>query len=397
MPAQPKFPGDLTDGEAFWRDHSSWLLERGYQLRPRYQPGWKPSWIADNSPDRYEYEDAQEVMEAFHLMDALRVSDGLLVMIKKVEVPDPANPPQEFRINQLLASGVLSIDDPRNHCVPVYEILQLPETGHKYLVVMPLLREWWHDWDDVPFATIGEALSFVRQLFEGVQSLHSRYIAHNDIKHDNILVDSAPLYKVLMHPVVPYQKYDWSDRASRRSITRHPVKYYFIDFDLTRQYDLQAGPARERPIYGGDTTVPEFHARPDELRDPFAIDIYRLGNLIRRFLMSTQLVWELEEVDNLKINHAMDFMSPLVADMTQDDPVKRPNIDEVVSRFDEIVRGLSFFKLRSRFWPGFRKEGFLARVFWIIPRHFISQVINVIGRYPAIPPTPPAPRGKKQR
>jgi hypothetical protein len=38
--------GDLFSGESFWRDHQPWLLERGYQLRARYQPNWKPSWKA---------------------------------------------------------------------------------------------------------------------------------------------------------------------------------------------------------------------------------------------------------------------------------------------------------------------------------------------------------------
>jgi hypothetical protein len=35
---------ELFTGEDFWRDHQPWLLEKGYQLRARYQPGWKPSW-----------------------------------------------------------------------------------------------------------------------------------------------------------------------------------------------------------------------------------------------------------------------------------------------------------------------------------------------------------------
>ncbi|THU94242.1 kinase-like protein [Dendrothele bispora CBS 962.96] len=396
MPTQPKFPGDLTDREVFWRDRSSWLLERGYQLRPRYQPDWQPSWIAKNDPHRYQYEDAQVVDEAYHLMDGLRVSDGLMVMIKKVVVSDPNNPPQELSINQLLCSGSIPVDDPRNHCTPVYEVLRIPES-HIYLVVMPFLRDWWPQMSDVPFSTIGEALGFIRQLFEGVQFLHNHHIAHNDIKHDNILVDSAPLYRRLMHPVVPRRKYDWTGRASPGSLTRHPVKYYFIDFDLTRQYDPQAGPARHRPHYGGDGTVPEFHAHPDEPCDPFAVDVYRLGNLIRRFLMSTQLVWEIEEVDDYRVNYALDFMSPLVSEMTHNDPERRPSMDQVVERFDGIVKGLSFFKLRLRFWPGYRKESFLTRIFWIIPRHFFSQVFNVLGRYPAIPPTPPLPRGKKRR
>jgi hypothetical protein len=37
-------PGGLRLTEKFWRDHSVWLLEQGYRLRPRFQLDWKPSW-----------------------------------------------------------------------------------------------------------------------------------------------------------------------------------------------------------------------------------------------------------------------------------------------------------------------------------------------------------------
>jgi hypothetical protein len=41
-----RIPGALGRDEVFWRDHQSWLKESGYELRPRYQPDWKPSWHA---------------------------------------------------------------------------------------------------------------------------------------------------------------------------------------------------------------------------------------------------------------------------------------------------------------------------------------------------------------
>ena len=41
-------------------------------------------------------------------------------------------------------------------------------------------------------------------------------------------------------------------------------------------------------------------------------------------------------------------MQPLVDDMVQDEPEKRPTIDEVISRFDEIRASLQARKLRSR-------------------------------------------------
>ena len=41
-------------------------------------------------------------------------------------------------------------------------------------------------------------------------------------------------------------------------------------------------------------------------------------------------------------------MKPLIATMIQADPDKRPEMDEVVAQFDDIRRGLSQRKLRSR-------------------------------------------------
>jgi hypothetical protein len=41
-------------------------------------------------------------------------------------------------------------------------------------------------------------------------------------------------------------------------------------------------------------------------------------------------------------------MESLVADMVQDDPTKRPSIDEVATRFSVIRKKLGTIKLRSR-------------------------------------------------
>lgn len=38
-------PGAIAPIERFWVEHYQWLLSNGYQLRPRYAPNWKPSWI----------------------------------------------------------------------------------------------------------------------------------------------------------------------------------------------------------------------------------------------------------------------------------------------------------------------------------------------------------------
>ena len=39
---------DLDPSEVRWRDRQPTLEKRGYILRKRYLPGWKPSWLGTN-------------------------------------------------------------------------------------------------------------------------------------------------------------------------------------------------------------------------------------------------------------------------------------------------------------------------------------------------------------
>lgn len=57
----------------------------------------------------------------------------------------------------------------------------------------------------------------------------------------------------------------------------------------------------------------------------------------------------------LQVFANFDFMKPLIEDMVAADPSSRPDMDEVVSRFEGIRSGLSFWKLRSRLIV--RKDG----------------------------------------
>ena len=48
---------DLSEGallsiEEFWRDRYEWLQRVGYSLRPRYKPGWVPSWRGTDKSHR---------------------------------------------------------------------------------------------------------------------------------------------------------------------------------------------------------------------------------------------------------------------------------------------------------------------------------------------------------
>jgi hypothetical protein len=91
-------------------------------------------------------------------MDAIRISDNKLVMLKLIS---KLASPYEVDVGLFFSCPPLAAD-PRNHCVPVYDVLQLPKRKDVELIVMPLLRRH----DDPTFDTVGEVVECFRQIFE---------------------------------------------------------------------------------------------------------------------------------------------------------------------------------------------------------------------------------------
>jgi hypothetical protein len=104
-------------------------------------------------------------------MDATRRRDGKHVMFKKI-YPDEG--PHEMIITQLFSSRELA-RDPRNHCVPLLDIIEIPQNDQK-LMVMPLLRPF----NDPHFQTFGEFVGFFTQICE-VRPFPNR--------HEPVLID----------------------------------------------------------------------------------------------------------------------------------------------------------------------------------------------------------------
>ncbi|KAK0221445.1 hypothetical protein IW262DRAFT_1459657 [Armillaria fumosa] len=59
--------------ETWWRQYQHFLDDSGYQLRPKFDPSWKPPW-------KTNYEMFKSEERALHsspyVMDATRVQDG---------------------------------------------------------------------------------------------------------------------------------------------------------------------------------------------------------------------------------------------------------------------------------------------------------------------------------
>lgn len=93
-------------------------------------------------------------------MDAIRIKDGAVVMLKKVDkLRNEYN--QEVEISLHLSSPELS-EDPHNHCVPVHEMLEIPDDDGFAILVLPLLRSF----KSPRFDTIGECIDFFQQIFK---------------------------------------------------------------------------------------------------------------------------------------------------------------------------------------------------------------------------------------
>ena len=101
-------------------------------------------------------------------MDATRRRDNKRVMLKKI-YPDEG--PNELMITQLFSSPAIA-QDPRNHCVPLLDIIEIPQNGQKLtLMVMPFLRPF----NDPHFQTFGEFVAFFTQICEVRSFQHSRH------------------------------------------------------------------------------------------------------------------------------------------------------------------------------------------------------------------------------
>jgi hypothetical protein len=52
-------------GERLWCDRQPFLAERGYTLRSRYRPGWKPSWVGTTINPAYCEDSIRQIVCSF--------------------------------------------------------------------------------------------------------------------------------------------------------------------------------------------------------------------------------------------------------------------------------------------------------------------------------------------
>ncbi|KAG1726947.1 uncharacterized protein EDB91DRAFT_1165051 [Suillus paluster] len=318
------FEGDITTSEIWWRDHFLWLKDLGYQLRSRYAPGLDKDW--------YKCEDRLWLLPQIN--SAVRASDGAHVILKRIQ---PSIHPHEIEIGRFLTSEPLRSQH-ENHCVEMLDIIPVPNDTDQVLIVLPLLRAF----NDPPFETIGEIIDFCCQAFEGLQFMHKYHVAHRDCMDLNIMMDASEMYPEPFHPCEPDMRFDMKDSVKHFSRTERPPRYLFIDFGISRRYEMLDHAPLEPPILGGFALQKEL------------INVYR----------------------------GLEFLQPLVSDMLQSDPAQRPTMDEVASRFVPTYNALSPWKLRSR--AVLKDEWMFVGLFRSFI-HWLRSLRYIWRRLPAIP------------
>ncbi|QRW15587.1 kinase domain protein [Rhizoctonia solani] len=306
-----------SGAEERWVSFQPYLLSKGYRLRPRYSPEWVPSWKTSGLRPDY-CEDSIDSMP-LRVLDAIRIKDQNQVMIKML-IPKQGEGEDELAILKHFASPSLK-DDTANHVVPCLDSFPISATEPGHFVIMPLLRQY----DDLPFKRLSEVHDFLQQIFEGLLFMHRNSVAHCDISSANIMMDSRILYDEPFHPVeqtlsldiqrMVYPKYS---RLEKR------VRYYFIDMGFASWF---RDPSAPRLV----TRKPARIMSPEQTErspyDPFLVDIYQLGTVIKQDLIPQISV--------------LDFLIPLAEAMTRSDPSTRPTLTKAQDSMNTAFLGLS--------------------------------------------------------
>ncbi|TFY50450.1 hypothetical protein EVG20_g11510 [Dentipellis fragilis] len=355
----------LYRAERQWVKIQPWLQSQGYLLRPRFRPGWVPSWQGNKKVDLDYCEDAIEHTNsgAEVAIDAVRISDGRHVCLKRV--PGRAEDSTEVAITKYLSQDEQR-KDPRNHAIPLLDLIQAPD--HCFMV-LPFCRNLMYH--TPPFGTVGEAFDMVEQALEGLEYLHEMRIAHRDISIANVMMVADRIFPRGFHMDSDDQDAHGRELSGLRSRTRvGGVKYYIIDFGESMRFgpndSILIDVWSKAGIHAPETLEP---GRPPY--DAFKTDIYAMGSSLRYLTVQDYRPY-------------FDLLSPLFDAMTVEDPSRRPTASAALEQFRVIKRTYSRTALHSRIRinrPGYgsQPENLVQRGFrdtWHWTKQCIFAVLN---------------------
>ncbi|KZO95050.1 hypothetical protein CALVIDRAFT_556008 [Calocera viscosa TUFC12733] len=322
-------PYGLTTPEQNW-SNIYWPLDaRGYQLRPRYRPGWVGSWVGTKRRPE-SCEDSIGISPHGVVIDAVRKLDNAQVLFKLWSSQNPRDA-MELPVLRYFSDPTRA-KDPGNHCVPVLDTFSIEEYAGYFelLLVEPLLR----DWKEPPFLIVAEALSFVLQLLEGLEYMHAHNVAHGDIHSGNILMDASKLFPQGFHGafnLVPARRR--SEKGLKR-LTRLqvPTKYQYVDFGSSVMFP--SFEARSLVNFTAAAWIPpEVQENPETPYDPFKADIYALG---------------LTLMDELRDRPQLRFIIPTFDKTLSHTPDERPTASELKQQYIALLRKIPVSEMRGK-------------------------------------------------
>ncbi|KAK0442214.1 kinase-like domain-containing protein [Armillaria borealis] len=337
---------DRITPEMFWVKHQPFLASEGYMLRPRYHPNWTPSWIRKDGTTRWRFrasfEDEHSLLTP-RVLDAVRMKDGVKVVIR-ITRTDTAS--------LSMAKRLCSSDKPRNHTVPILEVIPIPDDeDQRVFMVMPMLKLF-HEPEfhcrPYPSPTLFDIL--IDFYLQGLVFMHSLNVAHGDVSPLNFLMDSAKVCPKGYHYVseTSYDGIHWS-LPVRPRYRIGPIQYYIIDFESAQEYPAGKETAlTTRNLRCGIRSSPEFSL--GEPCNPFKLDVYNAG---ATFFELCEVIFLpiLTVLLTLAIRDIKDWMtSSLLLDMMSEDPLARPDIEDALRRLDNLVSLNDKLWLRGKIW-----------------------------------------------
>ncbi|KAJ7220162.1 kinase-like domain-containing protein [Mycena pura] len=302
---------ERTLREQFWVGSYEFLLSRGYQLRPRYHPGWVPGKHYEHSFISYNT----------NALDALCIKDNQKVVLKRVDEKEL----NIFRYLDALRS------DARNHTIPLLDVI--PYTGTEWtFVVMPYCRLF----DSPPFHCRGEFVDAMKQYINGLQFMHEHNVVHFDIAPQNMVMEESRLIPKGSHWRNPESHsgstghfFSWKNRCSL-----HPaVRYYYIDFGLSKHFPGGKESARLTSTLRTFPMIPELSLTVPY--NPFYVDIFQLGLAMSRI------------IDDYP---ALEDFRTVAASLTVDDPLARATLEDTLKELNCMCDQMSPSLLRKRIW-----------------------------------------------
>ncbi|EKM49914.1 uncharacterized protein PHACADRAFT_154568 [Phanerochaete carnosa HHB-10118-sp] len=309
-------PAPLDSYELYWRDRRGMLEDRGYMLRPRYcDQGAKEGRVKTTpiDPPLYEHYSVKRPVRT-NIMDATRISDGKLVMIKA-----GSTKAEEFKTILRLSTPELRAD-PRNPCVPMLDhFVDIYDDQISYIVT-PFFRRF----DDPPFQTFQEILDCIDALLN---------VCSTDCARENIVIDAAALYPQGFHPAQLDMLPDLSGPAPILKRSQAPCRYYFFDYEQSLYIPVEVSPKIAPCWFGWDSDIPEveFRGRP---YDPFKADVWLLGRVIRREFCC--------EWSGLEFSYSWALL------MTNDDPALRPDAAGCLATWKDMCSKISLRRCCAR-------------------------------------------------